>query len=73
MSEEPKIGDRHVVIRHAGLDLRQYSGPYLVEEWDGTTWREVGWAATQDELREMGCAPPNIDSTPGYARRQRSD
>lgn len=71
MDEEPKIGDRHVVIRVAGVEVGlEYPGPYFVEEWDGSQWRNIGQAATKDDLRErFGCEPPNIASTPRFAKR----
>jgi hypothetical protein len=69
MDAEPRIGDRHVVIRVAAVEVGlDYAGPYFVEEWDGSRWRDIGRATTKDDLRNrFDCEPPNIASTPRYA------
>ena len=71
VEERPKVGDRHVVIRVAGTEIGfDYAGPYFVEKWDGTQWREIGRPATKDDLRAMGCVPPDLEGIPRYANRR---
>jgi hypothetical protein len=70
----PSVGERHVVIRVAGMKVGlDYAGPYFVEEWDGSQWREIGRAATTEELGAMGCTPPDIESMPRYTNRPRRE
>ena len=55
VDDEPSVGDRHVVIRVAGVEVGlDYAVPYFVEEWDGLQWQEIERAATRDALRAMG-------------------
>jgi hypothetical protein len=59
----PKLGDRQVVIRTAGVRIGpDYPGPFFVEEWNGTEWRQIGVAADRQDLARFGCEPPIIPS-----------